>query len=170
MKRLFRWVIRLSLGLLAVLIVAFGALFIFDRVAAVLLIAILIYPLVGNTQPPPIAEDQLAAPNLRDASRNLSTLLQRKFPPGSSEGTLISTLSKQGFRPTQGPDGSEGWSWCMADPNDPTAQCGAYDPSKIYKYSWSEGIVCGSNIMVWWTTDDHGNLLKVMGEYRTACL
>jgi hypothetical protein len=65
MNRFFRWVIRISLGLLAVLIVAFGALFIYDRFAAVLLIAILIHPLVGNTRPPPIAEDQLAFANLR---------------------------------------------------------------------------------------------------------
>jgi hypothetical protein len=58
----------------------------------------------------------------------------------------------------------------MADPNDPTGRCGAYDPTKIYKYSWSKGIVCGSNIIIWWTTDDHGNLVKVFGAYDSHCL
>src|SRR5215469_5978391 len=88
MKRMFRWAIRISLTLLAALIVLFGALLIYEGVTTghSLLIAILIQPLVANTRPPPIAEDQLTTANLRtdDVSRNLSTLLQRTFPAGSS--------------------------------------------------------------------------------------
>jgi hypothetical protein len=168
----------MSLGLLAVLLIAaLGALLIFTPGEALLLIGILVQPLFYNTRPPPIAEDQLAGANWYkndDASRNLSMLLQRRFPAGSSEGTLISTLLGQGFKPLRlAPNQGR----CLpqyearVDPNGHTmrARCDAYDPNKTYQYSWAGG-VCGADVTVWWTTDDRGNLVKVLGAYDSVCL
>jgi hypothetical protein len=174
MKRLFWRVFRIALGLLAVLIAAVVALLIYTRGDALLLIALLIQPLVSNTHPPPIAEDLFPADWSHDvASRNFSTLLQRRFPVGSSEGTLVSTLLNQGFKPLQlAPNQSRCLPIYAArpDPDDgiTRSECDAYDPSKTYKYSFSEGI-CGSNVTVWWTTDDRGSLVRVMGAFQSVC-
>src|SRR5262245_55475280 len=165
----YRWLRRV----LAVFGLAIAALFIYNPGGAVILGAILLQLLFSNMHPPPIAEDQLAAANGRvdEASNNLSALLQRKFPAGSSEGMLKSTLLNQGFKPLLlAPN--QGRCLPQYEPRidfATRARCHAYDPSKTYKYSWAGG-VCSSNIIVWWTTDDRGDLVKVMGAYGGACL
>jgi hypothetical protein len=104
------------------------------------LFAVLLQAVVSNTRPPAIAEDQLAVADRREdeASRNLTTLLQRRFPAGSSEGALISTLLNQGFKQSLL---TSDQSRCLpvyelrVDPDDHImrARCDAYDPRKTYE-------------------------------------
>jgi hypothetical protein len=37
-------------------------------------------------------------------------------------------------------------------------------------YQWSEGLVCGGNIIVEWKTDDADKITGIKGSYRGACL
>jgi hypothetical protein len=152
--------------------VAIAALFIRDPSAAVLLTAILIQPLIAHTHPPPIAEDQLADASWRnqaEATRKLTALMQRKFPTGSSEGALKSTLQNQGFKPLPPPPVD-----CLPPGQPPPVgrvftPCPTYDRRKTLEYGWGSG-VCGQTITVRWSTDDRDNVTRVDASYYMACL
>ena len=109
----------------------------------------LIQPFISSTHPPPILEDQLAggAESNSDASRRLTAFLQRRFPTGTSEGVLKSTLLDQGFSPYRQ---------------------GGYDPNKTFEYTWGR-LPCGASLIVWWTADDSGKIDKVSSAYRSVC-
>src|SRR5258707_9143210 len=94
-----RWAIRISLAFLAVIIVAVAVLFILSPTALLLVLAIIFNSIFANTSPPPIVENTLAGANFgnRDeVNQNLTVLLRRNFPIGTSEDHLKSTLSGQG--------------------------------------------------------------------------
>lgn len=176
MSRWLRWVIRIGVGILAVSGAITATLFFLDPGGTIIVLALLVQPLVSNTHPPPIAEDQLVVANRGkdEASHNLSSMLQRRFPAGSSENVLISTLSTQGFKPyLLAPN--QGRCLPVYEPRvDPDnhimrMRCDAYDPGRTYKYSWGGGI-CDSSIIVWWTADERGNILKAAGAYDSVCL
>jgi hypothetical protein len=148
-----RWLIRISLGFLVILGVAIAGLSIWTRTnpaAVVVYLAYLIQPFISNTHPPPILEDQLAGhgeESNSDASRRLTAFLQRRFPTGTSEGTLKSTLLDQGFSPYRE---------------------GGYDPNKTFEYMWGR-LPCGASLTVSWTADDSGKIDKVTSAYRSVC-
>jgi hypothetical protein len=81
--RWFRWVIRISLGFPAILIVPIAALFILNPEGTIILIGVLIAPLIQNTHPPPIAEDQLVGVSWQsraEGGRKLTAGLQAEVP------------------------------------------------------------------------------------------
>jgi hypothetical protein len=169
-RRWYQWVIRISLGFLAILIVPVVVLFILKPEGTMILIGVLIAPLIHNTHPPPIAEDQLAGAtwqNQAEVSRKLNELLQRKFPTGTSEDSLKSTLANQGFKLLPPPPGD-----CVPRGQSPPVGrvfTPCYDPSNILRYDWGNG-VCGQTITVRWSTDDHHGITDVHATYHVACL
>jgi hypothetical protein len=171
-RRWLRWMIRIGLGIVATLGVAVVALFIYNPSGTVLLTAIFLQPLLANTRPPPIAEDQLAGANWQnqgEASRKLNGLLQRRFPAGTSEVTLRSTLLNQGFKPPPPPRAD-----CVP-PGQPTpvgrvfTRCPTGDQSKILQYEWGSG-VCGQTITVRWSTGNDLKITSLDAGYYMACL
>lgn len=172
-RRWLRWIIRISLVFLAVITAAIAALFIVNPTGALLLVAMLIHPLVANTSPPSIAESELAGANLEnkaDVDRNLTALLRRKFPVGTSEDSLKSTLLGQGFTPLP-PLAAN----CIP-PGQPQpmgkvfTNCPTYDRDKILEYRWGDGAVCGSTVTVRWATDDRRGITQLDSSYYVACL
>jgi hypothetical protein len=169
-RRWFRRVIRISLGFLAILIVPVAVLFILKPEVTIILIGVLIAPLIYNTHPPPIAEDQLVGAsiwNLAETNRKLTASLQRKFPTRTSEDALKSTLLNQGFKPLPPPPGD-----CVPRGQLPPAgrvftRC--YDPSDILRYDWGNGI-CHNIITVHWTTNDRREITDLNASYIPACL
>ena len=167
-----RWAIRISLAFLAVIIVAVAALFILSPTALLLVLAIIFNSIFANTSPPPIVENTLAGANFgnRDeVNQNLTVLLRRKFPIGTSEDHLKSTLSGQGFQPLPPPPAN-----CIP-PGQPQpvgrvfTTCPTNDRSKMLEYRWSGG-VCGSTIAVIWATDDRREITHLDSSYYVACL
>jgi hypothetical protein len=119
-----RWMVRISLGFLVLLYVAIAAL-------SIVVAIILIQPLISNTHPPPLLvqlyQDQpVGAKSDGDANRTLTTLLQRRFPTGTSEGALKATLLDQGFNSCR--------------------------PGHCLRYTWGR-FPCGASLTVWWTVD-----------------
>jgi len=97
-----------------------------------------------------------------------STLLQQKFPAGTSEAALKSTLRRQGFKPLPPPPAD-----CLR--RGETQQIGrvyipCYDPTNQLEYSWNAGFVCGETLRVAWTTDGAGGIADVRGSYDAGCL
>jgi hypothetical protein len=171
MKRRWpRWIIRISLVFLAVITAAVAALFIANPAAVLMLLAMLINPLVANTSPPSITENELAGANWgnkADVDKNLTALLQRKFPVGTSEDSLKSTLLGQGFKPLPLPAANcipPGQSQPVGRP------CPTYDRDKIFEYKWGDGAICGSTITVRWATDDRRGITQLDSSYYVACL
>ena len=171
-SRWFRWTIRVSLGFFAILGLVSVALVILYPSSAFLTIAILIDALVANTDPPPIVEDQLAGVDFRtqtEASRKLTALLQRKFPVGTNEATLESTLLNQGFKRLPVPPID-----CLP-PGQPVPAggvfpvCPTHDANKTLKYRWGS-VVCSQNIIIRWSADDRRNITRINGIYYMACL
>src|SRR5688500_11203499 len=172
MRRWFRWVTRISLGLLAILIVLIVALFILNPSGTILGAAMLHHSLFGNTHPPPIAEDQLAGaswPSQTEASAKLTTLLQRRFPIGTNEDTARSILLSQGFKPLPPPPAD-----CLpvgqpAPIGRAIAHCPTHDQSKILEYRWGGGVCAETSSGRWWTDDRHA-ITELDAAYYAACL
>ena len=169
---LFRWAIRISFGIIAVLGAATAAMFILDPDGTVLSIAVILQPIVGNTRPPPIAQDQLAGMDWRtekEASKRLTTLLHQRFPAGSSEVELRSTLLSQGFkqppppRPDCVPPGQTGPIGMSM------THCPTYDRSKVLEYSWGN-VACSQSISVLWSTGGSETINGVDARYHMGCL
>jgi len=171
-SRWFRWTIRISLGFLAILGVVNVALVVRDPSSASLIMAALIQPLVANTHPPPILGDQLAGANWRteaEAGRKLTAFLQGKFPAGTSEGTLKSTLLNQRFKGPPVPPAD-----CLppghAAPKDRASNsCPTDNPNKSLTYNWSN-FPCDQRITIRWATDDSHNITLIKGIYSQWCL
>ncbi|MBB3870844.1 hypothetical protein [Brevundimonas mediterranea] len=91
-----------------------------------------------NEKPPPIAEGM----EVSIANEEWPPRLAQRFPLGSSEAELVTTLSSQGF---------------IIDQSKRTA-----------KAEWSSG-VCRNELDVVWQTDDVGQLVSVGGRYFPVC-
>jgi hypothetical protein len=122
--------------------------------------------LFHNHRPPQIAAGVDLISGNADAL--WSAVLHQKFPPGTSEATLKSTLLSEGFTPVPPPPAN-----CLRPGDRPKVgvlyiEC--YDSAKQLKYKWNEGLVCSSTMSVAWTTDDTGALTSVKGGYYSACL
>ena len=91
-----------------------------------------------NEKPPPIAENM----ELSIANEEWPPRLARRFPPGTTEAELVTTLSSQGFIIDQ--------------------------TNKSAKADWAKGL-CNNEVDVVWQTDDMGKLASVGGRYFPVC-
>jgi hypothetical protein len=105
-----------------------------------------------------------------EKSREITALLNQRFPKGVRESVLIRTLASEGFRRPESP-GTE----CGVAHDPPYREdCHAIPvPEKQIDYSWwrFRGLLrdqCVENILVRWSSD-RGVLTEVDGEYRVAC-
>lgn len=171
---LFRWAMRIILGLAAVLGTGIAVILVLNP-NYIIFIGIILQNIFGNTRPPPIAKDQLVGMDWRtgkEASERLTAFLHQKFPPGSSVSELRSTLLNQGFKqpppPSPRPD-------CL--PPGQAAPIGKtvtpcptdYDRSKVLEYSWGDG-VCVQHITVKWSAGDNETIKGVDAIYYSYCL
>jgi hypothetical protein len=95
--------------------------------------------------PPPI----LGAVTCRDlprctkASADFTTILQRRFPAGSSEKALENALTLQGFiAPTE--------------------------DAHMLSYGWGH-LPCSKSVSVLWTADGRGTIKTIDGQYSAGC-
>jgi hypothetical protein len=165
-----RWMTRIGLGILAAL-AAFGAVLCFRNPDRALLLAwVIVAPLVQNWHPPAVANGQITTEDWGHwdaASRKLTAVLERKFPTGTNETGLKSTLLGQGFKPPPSPPPD-----CL--PRGQPAPVGraytpCYETSNILQYDWGH-FPCRETITVWWTTGDNGEVTYINGSYHGACL
>jgi hypothetical protein len=100
-SRWFRWVTRIILGFVALLVVGLAGLFVANPGATLIIVRMLVYPLFGNISPPPMFAADVAGmwPKWDEAGRKITAHLQEQFPAGTSEAALKSALTKQGFKP-----------------------------------------------------------------------
>jgi len=89
-------------------------------------------------KPPPIAEDM----ELSIANEEWPPRLAHRFPPGTPEAELVTTLRSQGF---------------IIDRSKKTA-----------KAEWANG-VCNNELDVGWQTNDLGHVVSVGGRYFPVC-
>src|ERR1700687_1664071 len=89
----------LTIATVAALALGVAAIWHFDR-GKLLVPAMLVVTLFANSSPPPVAEGQITGNDwLRwdDGSRKFTAVLTRRFPSGTKEAALKSTLLAQGF-------------------------------------------------------------------------
>ena len=115
--------------LIAIVAVPVGVLFI----AVVLLVGCL-----PNEKPPPIAENM----EFSIANEEWPPRLAQRFPQGTPEAELVTTLRSQGF--------------------------GIDLSTKTAKADWANG-VCNNELDVVWQTDEMGRIVSVGGRYFPAC-
>jgi hypothetical protein len=172
MKRAWiRWTIRIGLGISAAVAVMAGfAVCCLGPQNALLLILIVLQPLISNRKPPPIVADQIEKPKSgRPLVRDLTPILQQKFPVGTREAVLRRTLLDQGFRPPTPPPVQ---CWPQGKPA-PVGQvifpCPIHDVNKTLEYTWGM-FPCSSSIFVWWETGAGDDVTQIGGHYHFACL
>jgi hypothetical protein len=170
-SRWFRWTIRILLGCIALVGVAFAALFIKDPIAARLLLAMLVYPLFGNTSPPAMLKADVTGMWLKwdEASRKLTSHLQREFPIGTAETKLKSALLKQGFKPLPPPPSDCVPAGRELPPGRVYTSCPTRDLSMELVYRWGSPI-CTDSITVRWATDPADAITEISAGYYAACL
>jgi hypothetical protein len=179
MKRTWiRWMIRVGLGIFAILAAFIVVLFVLNPPAAWLLTVMLLQPLISNSRPPAIADGHIPAEEWGhwndgrrqlDTNRKLAAIFAEQFPNGTSEGVLTSTLRKQGFKSPPLPRGN-----CIPKVQPaPVGQvyytCPEGDPSRVLQYGWGR-VPCGESITVQWTTGDRGEITNISVGYSGACL
>jgi hypothetical protein len=164
MKRTWaRRLVRIGLGILVVLVTIGAGLFIWNPNATTLLVAVILQPLLDNTQPPAIVDGHFTSDD------ELTDVLNQKFPFGTNEAVLRATLFQQGFKPLKPPPVA---CWPRGKPA-PVGQlifpCPLHDPSKTLEYQWSN-FPCGDTITVWWSTTDDGAITQIGSNHIHGCL
>jgi hypothetical protein len=167
MKRVVGWSLAVLGAGLAVATILFPAKVLVPPLFALYWVSTLFH----NTKPPPIAEGIVLVSDptrFAEVSARLSSVLQQKFPAGTSEAVLKSTLQRQGFKPIPPPPAD-----CVRPGVTPPigrvfVQC--YDATNQLRYEWGDGLVCGATVAVAWTTDGKGGVASVRGSYYSACL
>jgi hypothetical protein len=104
-----------------------------------------------------------------DTSRKFTAFLEQKFPVGTDEANVRSSLIEAGFKPVSGVGRSEcekpveiepiGWAFVTCKV-----------PFNFFEYIWSGGIVCGHSLIVQWSKEDSGGIVRIVGNYSTHCL
>ena len=172
MRRVFRWTIRVGLGILAAIVVAGAGLYVWNPEGALIFALVVLQPLIANSQPPAIAEGQITAADWMhwdDGSRKLTAIFERRFPVKSSEVALKSTLLEQGFKPLPPPRPDCLPQGQRAPIGKVFTSCPTHDLSKVLQYRWG-GLPCSQTITVDWTTGDRGEITHVSASYSGACL
>jgi hypothetical protein len=158
-----RRVVRICLVIIAVLVAIGVGLFIWNPELTILLAAVILQPLLANTQPPAIADGHI---NTED---EWTDVLRQKFPAGTSEAVLQATLLRQGFKPPTPPPVQ---CWPRGQPA-PVGQvifpCPVHDPAKTLEYQWGN-FPCGDTVTVWWTIGDNGKVAQIGGYHSHGCL
>ncbi len=157
-----RWTIRIGAGVAAAVALLAGALvLLFGPQNALLLVAILLQPLLSNTQPPPIFADSHWG--------DVTDFLKKKFLLGTDAEVVKATLLSQGFTPPRPPPVA---CWPKGKPA-PVGQvifrCPVHDPNKTLEYQWGR-FPCGDTIVVWWSAGDRGELTDIGGYHDHGCL
>jgi hypothetical protein len=154
---------RIGLGILAVFAASCAILYILNPEGAVLVAAVFLQPLLGNTQPPAIADGHIKTDD------ELTDVLRQKFPVGTNEAVLRATLHHQGFKSLAPPPVK---CWPRDQPA-PVGQvvfpCPLHDPNMMLEYQWSN-FPCGDTITIWWTTEDNGAITQIGGYHGHGCL
>lgn len=170
MKRYALWL----LAMLAILTAALSGL-LFLSPSARLVTGLFIAGL-SDPGPPPIAQGVITQedwPHFEAASIKLTKVLQSKFPAGSKDDVLRSTLTSQNFRPVDPPP-----SDCV--PADQPAPAGVVfypcltakqeeERKRTLVYKWGSG-VCMNTISVIWSSNEMNALTHVEGTYYGRCL
>ncbi|MGA9300526.1 MAG: hypothetical protein WA832_07225 [Bradyrhizobium sp.] len=170
-SRWFRWAVRIVLGGVALLGGGLAVLFIINPGATIILFTMLVFPLFGNTKPPSLFEADIAGMWTKwyEAGRKITAHLQQQFPAGTTEATLKSALTRQGFKPLPPPPADCVPSGVQIPIGKIYTSCPTRDPSKTLVYEWSGG-VCTSTVSVRWETDVGETITQVNGNYYAACL
>jgi hypothetical protein len=170
-KRVGIWFV----AILALFAATISGILVFDPTAR-LVVGVLMAPLFINAGPPPIAQGVITKmdwPHFEAASKKMTEVLQSKFPVGSKEDILRSSLLGQGFRsmeplptncipPGQAAPVGVVFYRCLT----PQAE---EQRKKTLVYEWGNGI-CREKLFVIWSSDQLGVLTDVRSHYDGACL
>jgi hypothetical protein len=131
----------------------------------------------SNSSPPPIAEGQITEKDWHhwdDGGRKLTAVLTRRFPIGTNEATLKSTLLAQGFHFAKLPPPEN----CVPPGQSAPVgvifyHCLSPDRKKALErtleYIWGR-FPCSQSLLVEWSVDDRGEIANVQGYYHGVCL
>ncbi|HEV2504900.1 MAG TPA: hypothetical protein VGV39_17625 [Mesorhizobium sp.] len=170
MKRYALWL----LAIFAILMAALSGL-LFLSPSARLVTGIFIAGL-SDPGPPPIAQGVITEsdwPHFEAASIKLTKVLETKFPAGSKEDFLKSTLTDQHFRTVDPPP-----SDCIPPDQPVPAGVVSYqcltskqeeERKRTLVYKWGGGF-CVNTISVVWSSDETNALTHVEGSYYGRCL
>jgi hypothetical protein len=134
-----------------------------------LLFAIALGALTANRYPPQIVEGQFSNDEWRDdtkATERFTAFLKQKFPEGTDVSLLRSELLGAGFKQERAEPRCQppvqveplGWvSWTCSY------------PENVLRYTWSNGIACGSGLVAYWSTDDGNKIARIKGGYYHGC-
>lgn len=129
---------------------------------------------LSNWHPPKmvvgyLSDDDWRRDRTAETSRKFTAFLEQKFPVGTDEANVRSSLIKAGFTPVSGVGRSEcekpveieliGWA---------SVTCKV--PLNFFEYIWSNGIICGHSLIVRWSKEDPGGIVRIVGNYSTQCL
>jgi hypothetical protein len=165
-----RWSVRIGLWIGAVFVAGGAALFVINPFGALVLVWFTVQILFSNSHPPAIAEGQITEDDWEHqnvAGQKLTDVLKRRFPIGTTEAVMKSTLLGQGFKLPAPPPRD-----CVPPGQIVTIGhmgCPTYDVNKILLYHWGL-IPCGETVTVEWTVDDSGGITSVRGGYYGVCL
>jgi hypothetical protein len=129
-----------------------------------------------NSAPPPIAEGQITPEDWThwdEAGRKFTAVLARRFPSGSNEATLKSTLLAQDFHFPKPPPTN-----CLPPGQEAPIgvvyyRCLTSDAMKALErtlvYEWGR-FPCTKSLSVQWSAGDRGEITNVRGSYYGVCL
>jgi hypothetical protein len=166
-----RYIPRVSLALLltAAIIAAFYVAYVATagrllENALLLAWAVGLGPLFSNSHPPATADGLFTSWDSRlwgEDHRKFIAILEQKFPVGTNEAQLKSTLLSQGFKPATARN-------CEPESN-VYHRCPPHDQRKGLSYAWNS-FPCGQFIEVWWTAGDSGDINWISGNHFGGCL
>ena len=167
---------KVILYLLAGLFLLIGAVAISFPDQSYLLALIIWVNLRAKHHPPVIAQGVITDKDWlhwEDGSRKINTLVNRKFPVGSSTKKMETALRDQEFEYPSSPPAR-----CINDDEHPPehaliARCPAWDrswdPHHELRYSWG-GAPCDQTISVRWSSDGSARISHIEGFYGGGCL
>jgi hypothetical protein len=160
---------RITLRVFAIIIIFIAVLCMIFPQPARLLFTIALGALSANRYPPQIVEGQFSNDEWRDdtkATERFTAFLKQKFPEGTDVSLLRSGLLGAGFKQERAEPRCQppvqveplGWvSWtCSYSEN-------------VLRYTWSNGIACGSGLVAYWSADDGNKIARIKGAYYHGC-
>jgi hypothetical protein len=138
---------------------------------AALLFAASVWIYFTNNWHPPAQYARLFASghltHIGEVDKDITEILNTRFPKGTPVSDLKSALYKEGFRDLPPPEVG-----CV----EPSATAGLQPPITICThnentmlYRWAIGLVCGGSIYARWYPDQNSKITGIKGGARTAC-
>jgi hypothetical protein len=156
-----RWTVRIGLGLFAAFAALVGlATYRVGLQTTLLVASVILQPLIATTKPPAILAGQIGDGPF---GGDLTPFLRQRFPLGTNETVITTTLLRQGFRLPKPP------SACGPPAGQVILPCPVRQPSRTLEYEWSQ-FPCGDKATVWWTVGDHGAITDIGGRHSRVCL